>query len=109
MPTINDLLYKAIRTVGLPAIRHHQELFTARLCTMYPDTCIPLLLRCLSDVDIRPQVSSSLFIVVGMICLSDNTVVAEGQGLLPSSFAVPLLKVILPWLSGEGLWKSKMK
>lgn len=45
------------------------------------------------------QVSASLVVVVGMLCLTKETLFEEG-GQLPEAFVLPVLKAVLPWLSG---------
>jgi hypothetical protein len=48
----------------------------------------------------RIQVSASLLVVVGLLCLT-NATLFDGDGQLPDAFVLPLLRAVLPWLSGK--------
>lgn len=100
LPDVNARLYEAMQVVTLPHIRWHMEMLYAYLCMRYPAVGVPLLIAHVATVDVRPQVSASLLVVVGLLCLTKDTLF-DGDGQLPEAFVLPVLKVVLPWLSGE--------
>ena len=100
LPAVNARLYEALKMVTMPQVRWHMEMLNAFLCMRYPSVGVPLLIEHVATVDMRPQLSASLLVVVGHLCLTKDTLF-DGDGQLPEAFVLPVLKVVLPWLSGE--------
>lgn len=48
------------------------------------------------------QVSASFLVVVGLLCLTKETLF-DGDGQIPEAFILPIVKAVVPWLSGEGI------
>jgi hypothetical protein len=100
LPAVNARLYEDLKMVTMPQVRWHMEMLNAYLCMRYPSVGVPLLIEHVATVDMRPQFSASLLVVVGHLCLTKDTLFG-GDGQLPEAFVLPVLKVVLPWLSGE--------
>ena len=107
-----DILTRALdtaRSVSLPAVRVYQEMVIALFCQKSPEAAIPLLVEALGDLKISPLASSSLVLAGALTCLTRDPLFLpdeHGTRALPQQYVAPLLKAVLPWLSGEYKYKN---